>query len=304
MVRRRGLGDRDVLERDRVMERVVKRLPSSDPFGGRRNDRDSVPFNRRMKLRPSWPRWFRWQGPTGLAMTAAVFMVVAATIFALAGYRPSRSAVTVSGSPSATSITLSPTPAAASPALSVPPTATSVANTPAVLPAPFADCSMSPGAGATMTEPLGDYFRTVVGVPNGWTRQAVGATETKLLVIAAPGSYKHQPTTIEVLSLIGYFANQSPRDLAPIFYGASVHPDIPSVVLVGAVSDCRVQGLPAAAFQYVQGDRGGYLVLFLYDNYLYGVRVEGVRGVDPLAIRDAKQVLGSIARTLTTPPAR
>jgi hypothetical protein len=53
----------------------------------------------------------------------------------------------------------------------------------------------------------------------------------------------------------------------------------------------------------VQGDRGGYLVLFLHYDYLYAVRVEGLRGVDPLAIRDAKQVLGSIAWTVTTPPA-
>jgi hypothetical protein len=163
---------------------------------------------------------------------------------------------------------------------------------------------MSTGAGATKTEPLGDNFRMVVGVPNGWTRQPVGATETKLLLIGAPRSYKNQSTTIEVLSLIGYFSNQSARDTASMFYGPSVHPDVPSVDLVGAVSDCQVQGVPAAAFQYVQGDRGGYLVLFLHDNFLYGVRVEGLGGVDPLAIRDAKQVLGSITWTVTTPPAR
>ena len=155
-----------------------------------------------------------------------------------------------------------------------------------------------------MTEPLGDQFRMVVGVPNGWTRQPVGATETKVLLIGAPRSYRNQPTTIEVLSLLGYFANQSPRDIAPWFYAPSVHPDIPSVELVGPVSDCQVQGAPAVAFQYVQGDRGGYLVLFLHYNYLYGVRVEGLGGVDPPAIRDAKQVLGSITWTVTTPPAR
>ncbi len=163
---------------------------------------------------------------------------------------------------------------------------------------------MSPGGGASKTEPLGDYFRTVVGVPSGWTRQPVGATETKLLVISAPRSYKNQPTTIEVLSLLGYFPNQSPRDLAPMFFRASVHPGLPSTDLVGAVSDCQVQGVPAAAFQYVQGDRNGYLVLFLHYNFLYGVRVEGLGGVDPQAIRDAKQVLGSITWTVTTPPAR
>jgi hypothetical protein len=163
---------------------------------------------------------------------------------------------------------------------------------------------MSTGAGATKTEPLGDNFRMVVGVPNGWTRQPVGATETKLLLIGAPRSYKNQSTTIEVLSLIGYFSNQSARDTASMFYGPSVHPDVPSVDLVGAVSDCQVQGVPAAAFQYVQGDRSGYLVLFLHYNYLYGVRVEGFGGVDPLAVRDAKQVLGGITWTVTTPPAR
>ncbi len=83
-----------------------------------------------------------------------------------------------------------------------------------------------------------------------------------------------------------------------------MHPDVPSVELVGAVSDCQVQGDPAASFQYVRGDRAGYLVLFLHYNYLYGVRVEGFGGVDPLAIRQAKQVLGSIQWPVTTPPAR
>lgn len=155
-----------------------------------------------------------------------------------------------------------------------------------------------------MTEPLGDNFHMVVGVPNGWTRQPVGATETRLLLIGAPRSYKNLPTTIEVLSLFGYFTNQSPRDVAAWYYAPSLHPDVPSVELVGPVSDCQVQGVPAVAFQYVQGDRSGYLALFLHYNYLYGVRVEGLGGVDPLAIRDAKQLLGSITWTVTTPPAR
>jgi len=241
-------------------------------------------------------------------MAAVVFMVVVAAVFALAGYGPSPTAVAVSGSPSPSIATASPTLASVSPAQTPTPppspSPSSVAPTPKRSPTPFADCSMSPGAGVTKTEPLGDQFGMVVGVPNGWTRQPVGATETKLLVIAAPRSYQNQPTTIEVMSLLGYYANQSPRDLAPMFYGPSYHPDIPSVELVGTVSDCKVQGAPAAAFQYVQGDRGGYLVLFLHDNLLYGVRVEGLGGVDPLAIRDAKQVLGSITWTVATPPAR
>ena len=162
---------------------------------------------------------------------------------------------------------------------------------------------MSPGGGATSTGSLGDQFGMVVGVPNGWTRQPVGATETKLLQIGAPRSYKNLPTAIEVLSLLGRFPNQSPRDLAPWFYGPSANSGVPPTELVGSVSDCEVDGAPAAAFHYVQGDRAGYLVLFLHDDFLYGVRVEGLRGVDALAIRDAKQVLGSIAWTVTTPPA-
>lgn len=236
-------------------------------------------------------------GQRGLVVAGGLFMIVAATIFALVGYSPSRTAATVSGTPSPSSAATSPTLASTSPAPTVAPTAT-------LSPAPFADCSMPPGAGATSTEPLADNFRIVVGVPDGWTRRPVGATETRLLLLGAPNRYKNLPTTIEVLSLFGYFANQSPRDLAPLFYGPSVQPDVPSVDLVGTVSDCQVQGVPAAAFEYVQGDRSGYLVLFLHDNYLYGVRVEGLKGVDPLAMRDAKHVLGSITWTVTTPPAR
>jgi hypothetical protein len=235
--------------------------------------------------------------PKGLAIAGGLFIVVVATIFALVGYSPSRRAAAVPGTPSPSSAATSPTPAAASPMPSLAPSATRRST-------PFADCSIPPGSRATRTEPLADNFRIVVGVPDGWTRKPVGATETQLLILGAPSSYQHLPTTIEVLSLIGYFTNQSPRELASMYYGPSAHPDVPSIELVGTVSDCQVQGVAAAAFEYVQGDRSGYLVLFLHDNYLYGVRLEGLRSVDPLAIRDAKQVLGSITWTVTTPPAR
>jgi hypothetical protein len=144
----------------------------------------------------------------------------------------------------------------------------------------------------------------VVPVPNGWTREPAGASETHLLVLDAPSNFRHRPTTIEVLALFGYFPNQSPRDIAPMYYAPSVHPDIPSVQVVGSLTDCLVEGDPAASFHYVQGDHTGYFVIFLHFNYLYGVRVEGLGGVDPLAIRDAQQVLGSIQWTVTTPPAR
>lgn len=164
------------------------------------------------------------------------------------------------------------------------------------------ECTLPIGS-ATTTEPLADNFHVVVQIPSGWTREPGRPSETQLLVIDAPKSYPHQPTSIEVLSLLGYFPNQSPHDIAPQYYGPS-HPGVPSVQLVGAVTDCRVQNDLAAFFQYSQGDRGGYLVLFLHAYYLYGVRVEGSGGVDPRAIHDAKQVLGSVRWTVTTPPPR
>lgn len=166
-----------------------------------------------------------------------------------------------------------------------------------------ADCTAAPGSGAA-TEPLADNFRVVARIPTGWTREPLGASETQMLVIDAPPNYTHPSTRIELLSLIGYFPNQAPRDIAPMYFAPSVHPDVPSDKAVGSVTDCQVQGDRAAFVQYVRGDRGGYLVLFLHDNYLYGVRVEGSAGVDPMAVRDAKQLLGSIQWTVTTPPAR
>src|SRR5712692_2202609 len=249
-----------------------------------------------------------WSGRprlTGVGMAAGVFMVAAATAFTLAGYRQNPTAATIPSSPPVSSPT--GTPAAATLSATATPTATpspTLGPTPIRSASPFGDCTLPPGTGATLTEPLGDNFRMVVRAPNGWTRQPLGASETQLLVIDAPPSFSHLPATIEVLSLFGYFPNQSPRDIAPMYYGPSVHPDFPSTELVGIVSDCQVQGDPAASFQYVRGDRGGYLVLLLHYNYLYGVRVEGLGGVDPQAIRDTKQVLGSIQWTVTTPPAR
>jgi hypothetical protein len=165
------------------------------------------------------------------------------------------------------------------------------------------DCTSASGS-VTPTEPLSDNFHAVVGIPSGWTRKPTGASESDLLVIDAPRSYSHQPTSIAVLSLIGYFPNQSPRDIADAYFGRSYHSSVVSIQLVGTVTDCRVQSDPAAFFQYSQGDRGGYLVLLVHANYLYGVRVEGLGGVDPTAIDSAKQVLGSIKWTVTTPPSR
>ena len=211
---------------------------------------------------------------TGVAI-AIVFMVVAATLAALVGYR------------SGSSVSAGPTPTPSAP-----------------VPTPPGACTLPPGSGATATAPLGDNFHLVVQVPNGWIRKPLGASETQLLVLEAPANYSYRPTTIEVLSLIGYFPHQSPRDIAPSYYGPSVHPGVPSIDPVGSVSDCQVVGDAAASFHYLRGDRTGYFVLFLHFNYLYGVRVEGLGGIDALAIRDAQQLLGGLEWTVTTPPAR
>jgi hypothetical protein len=238
-------------------------------------------------------------------MAAGIFIVAAAATFALAGSRPNQPAATATRSRRPPSTPGSPTAATPSAGANSSPTRSPTpSSTPTPLASPFGDCALRPGAGATLTAPLGDNFHLVVRVPNGWAREPLGASETQLQVLAAPARFSHQPTTIQVLSLFGYFPNQSPRDLAPMYYAPSVHPDVPSTELVGAVSDCQVEGDPAASFQYVRGDRGGYLVLFLHYNYLYGVQLEGAGEVDPLAVRDAKQILGSIQWTVTTPPAR
>lgn len=219
-------------------------------------------------------------------IAAAVVLVGGAAGCAPTGHGPSAGSLP-SGSPPSTATT--------SPTLATPSAAVAFRA---------GDCSSPPAQVATMTEPLTDNFHVILQIPSGWTREPAGHSQTQLLVIDAPTGYSHQLTTIGVLSLLGYFPNESPRDIAPQYYGPSVHADVPSINLVGAVTDCQVQGDPAAFFQYTQGDRGGYLVLFLHSHYLYGVRVEGSGGVDPLAIDGAKQILGSIQWTVTTPPAR
>src|SRR6266851_8581961 len=207
--------------------------------------------------------WLPWSGRprlTGVSISAGVLMVAAATVFTLAGYRANPTAATVPSSPPTSSPTGSL--AGATPSVAATPTPTpspTPSPTSTRSASPFGDCTSPPGSGEILTAPLGDNFKMVVRVPNGWTRESLGASETQLLVVDAPSSFTHLPTTIEVLSLFGYFPNQSPRDIAPMYYAPSLHPDVPSDELVGVVSDCQVQGDPAASFQYVRGDRGGYL---------------------------------------------
>ena len=164
------------------------------------------------------------------------------------------------------------------------------------------DCVDQPTG--SQTAPLGDDFHVVVRVPSGWTQVPPHPTETELLGLDAPSGYSNQPTRIQVLSLMGYFQTETVDQLAPQYYGASLNESVPPVQLVGAVTDCTVAGEPAAFFQYIQGNVSGYLVLFLHFDYLYGLRLEGVGGLDPQAARDARRILGSWGWTVTTPPSR
>jgi photosystem II stability/assembly factor-like uncharacterized protein len=145
--------------------------------------------------------------------------------------------------------------------------------------------------------PSGDNFKVVVRVPDGWTASAPGATETTLLMLDAPSSYSNQPTRISLHSFIGRYRPETLEQIAADFYGSGQNPQ-----LVGQVTGCTVGGEPAVFFKYTQGDHAGYFVLFVHYQYLYGIQLDGVGGVDPRAWQDAKKVLGSWTWTVASPP--
>ena len=103
------------------------------------------------------------------------------------------------------------------------------------------DCTLAPVAGTT-TGPLPDNFKVVVTIPESWTPTNGARSETLLLLLNAPASYSNQPTQIGLHSLLGYFATQTPEELAKGFYGPSPHATVPSVELIGDVRHCNVQG--------------------------------------------------------------
>ena len=164
------------------------------------------------------------------------------------------------------------------------------------------DCVSPAATGDTYTEPLADYFKAVVEIPGGWTREPPTASEADLIVLDAPASYSNQPTKIEVLNPIGYYPNATPDQVIKRFYESPTNPGVAPVALVGGVASCAVQTDNAAFIQYSQGDRAGYLVIFLHIDSLYGLRLEGSGGVDERAVADAKRVLGSWRWTVASPP--
>jgi photosystem II stability/assembly factor-like uncharacterized protein len=170
---------------------------------------------------------------------------------------------------------------------------------------PGTNVPASPPATGTCTDqpsgpssaPSGDNFKVVVRVPDGWTASVPGATETTLLMLDAPSSYSNQPTRISLHSFIGRYRSETVEQIAADFYGSGQNPQ-----LVGQLTRCTVGGEPAVFFKYTQGDHAGYFVLFVHYQYLYGIQLDGVGGVDPRAWQDAKKVLGSWTWTVASPP--
>ena len=155
------------------------------------------------------------------------------------------------------------------------------------------DCT-DPGIGGTVTQPFTDNFKMVVTIPAGWTREPTPGDETTLAVLDPPSTFANPPTSIRVASLLGYFANLTPVQVAE---GIS-RPGM------DAPQPCNVRGDAAAFYHYSDGSRAGYFVLWLHFNYAYALTVEGGGGVDPRAVRDARAVLASVTWTVSTPPQR
>jgi hypothetical protein len=147
--------------------------------------------------------------------------------------------------------------------------------------------------------PLRDNFKVVVRIPDGWTAEppTENAYETRMLVLDAPSRYGNQPTKIYLHSFVGgAYSSGTIEQIAARYYGSSG-----SRELVGQVTWCAAGGDPAVFFKYTDGQHAGYIVMFLhYHNYLYGIQLEGVGGVDPRSWEDAKKVLGSWTWTVTT----
>lgn len=160
------------------------------------------------------------------------------------------------------------------------------------------DCVATPLSSATRTQPLHDYYGTTVQPPQGWTREAQGASESELAVFDPPASYSSQPIKLRVLNPMGYYPSTPVNQVIKRFIGPD---DGTPIVLVGEVGDCTVQTDSAAFLQYTQGSRAGYMIALLHFGSLYEVQLEGSGGVDQNAIQDTKQLLGSWQWTVASP---
>lgn len=182
----------------------------------------------------------------------------------------------------------------ASAARTAPPTPSSVPN--AFL---AGDCTY-PATGGTRTQPADDKSKTVISVPQGWTRQVQPWADQRIFQLAAPSGYQYGPTTIDIAVLFPDSPHHSPeRYLAGI---TEVN-----YTVVGQIQTCTIEGDQAAYLQFTlpsrpgfKGSRAGYMVVWLHSGLAYLLNLEGSGDVDPRAIQDAKGILASLSYTQTS----
>jgi hypothetical protein len=184
-------------------------------------------------------------------------------------------------SPTASSTRISPQPAASST-----PLATNNAYA-------FGANNCTAAASGVPTEALGTD-KVVVDIPSGWSREPSGYSDTIVLQVDAPAGYADAPTTIVIQSFIGDYSGKTSHDAAVQWVV-----NHPSSADSNSVADCSVGGGPAA---FVRDTRDGHLSYHVFltriDNQynvtrLWGLYVDGTGGLDPNAIVDAKEMLGS-----------
>jgi hypothetical protein len=130
---------------------------------------------------------------------------------------------------------------------------------------------------------IGDFdFRA----PAGWTKTTnVGPTETLMIRFTAPPDYSYSPITVEIAGLIGMF--DSARDVAQGYF--SHDPASKNMF------DCQIAGSTASFFTSNQSGQSVIRIFLMHQRFVYMVTVSGKGGLDPRAITDTKNLLGSWA---------
>lgn len=163
-------------------------------------------------------------------------------------------------------------------------------SSPTTNPTAFApgDC-INPPNGGTQTPGM-TFVGLAITVPSGWTDlgQPPDMPEIGLLRLRAPASYLDAPTYIDLQGSMGRWPSESPQW---VMTNAVPGPSDPRSL---QINGCVVGTDPAAFYAYTQNGETGYFVLWLHGPNALEITVHGTGGLDPLAIRDAKQVLGSV----------
>jgi hypothetical protein len=153
------------------------------------------------------------------------------------------------------------------------------------------NCSGPPAS----TTPRSLHYYTTRVASNWSDTGDYARTETLLLELTAPAGYGHAPTRVQFHSDIGRVNNSdTPHSIAaqnaPTI---TQYMDSPQAV-AGLVSDCSINGDPAAAFGYSNGSEVGYRLYVVHKHYLFEIRLFGADGVGDQAIQDVRGMMGSI----------